>query len=177
MDNLILISGCSGGGKSTLLAALGARGHHVVEEPGRRIVAEEQARGGHALPWKDMDAFLHRTLDLAIADHDAAHALDGPVFFDRGVVDALIALQHLTGEALDARARQYRYAETVFLTPPWPEIFVTDAARRHGLPEAEAEYDRLLNSFPALGYRMILLPKAPVEARVDFLLSAISPPT
>jgi predicted ATPase len=176
MNNFILISGCSGGGKSTLLAALGARGHHVLTEPGRRVVAAEKARGGTALPWVDMDAFLRRTLDLAMADHDAARALHGPVFFDRGVVDALIALQHLTGEAPGARARRYRYAGSVFLAPPWPEIFETDTARRHGLPEAEAEYNRLRTAFPALGYQTTLLPKAPVEARVDFLLSAISPP-
>jgi predicted ATPase len=159
MNNFILISGCSGGGKSTFLAALGARGHHVVTEPGRRVVEAELASGGHALPWTDMDAFLRRTLDLAMADHEAARALEGPVFFDRGVVDAL--------------AGRYRYAGTVFLAPPWPEIFMTDAARRHELTEAEAEYDRLLTACPALGYRIVLLPKAPVEARADFLLSTL----
>ncbi len=50
-DKLVVISGCSGGGKSTLLAELARRGHAVVEEPGRRIVAQELARGGPALPW------------------------------------------------------------------------------------------------------------------------------
>ena len=173
MNNFILISGCSGGGKSTLLSALGARGHHVVTEPGRRVVEAELASGGHALPWTDMDAFLRRTLDLAMADHEAARAMEGPVFFDRGVVDALVALQHLTGEAPDALAGRYRYAGTIFLAPPWPEIFVTDAARRHELTEAEAEYDRLLTACPVLGYRTVLLPKAPVEARVGFLLSTL----
>ena len=33
-----VISGCSGGGKSTLLMELARRGHAVVDEPGRRIV-------------------------------------------------------------------------------------------------------------------------------------------
>ena len=50
---LVVVSGSSGGGKSTLLAALGRRGYPVVEEPGRRIVASEIERGGDALPWKD----------------------------------------------------------------------------------------------------------------------------
>ncbi|KJS27009.1 MAG: ATPase [Hyphomonadaceae bacterium BRH_c29] len=173
MNNFILISGCSGGGKSTLLKALEARGHQVVEESGRRVVEVERARGGTALPWTDMDAFLRRTLSLAMADHDAARRLEGPVFFDRGVVDALVALQHLKGEAPDALAGRYRYAGTIFLAPPWPEIFVTDAARRHELIEAEAEYDRLLTACPVLGYRTVLLPKVPVEARADFLLSTL----
>jgi predicted ATPase len=43
VDRFVVISGCSGGGKSTLLAELARRGHAVVEEPGRRIV---QRNGG-----------------------------------------------------------------------------------------------------------------------------------
>lgn len=50
----VIISGCSGGGKSTLIDELAKRGHAVVEEPGRRIIADERARGGTALPWIDL---------------------------------------------------------------------------------------------------------------------------
>jgi predicted ATPase len=39
-DRFIVLSGCSGGGKSTLLAALQRRGFAVFEEPGRQIVKE-----------------------------------------------------------------------------------------------------------------------------------------
>ena len=53
MDRFVVISGCSSGGKSTLIAELGKRGHAVVDEPGRRIVKEELASGGSALPWLD----------------------------------------------------------------------------------------------------------------------------
>ncbi|WP_321488460.1 AAA family ATPase [uncultured Hyphomonas sp.] len=178
MDKLILISGCSGGGKSTLLKALKARGHHVVEEPGRRVVEAEQASGGKALPWTDIEAFLHRTLDLAIADHAAARNLPGPVFFDRGVVDAAVALAHVTGDpAAGAVAETYRYNPTVFLAPPWPDIFTGDEARRHGINEAVAEYARLEAAFPALGYETNILPKAPVEGRVHHVVSALDAAT
>lgn len=174
MDNFILISGCSGGGKSTLLRALADMGHATVEEPGRRVVEAEHACGGTALPWTDMKTFLRRTLDLAIADHEAAGAQDGLVFFDRGVVDALVALEHLSGEVPDRLADRYRYAGTVYLAPPWPEIFTTDMARRHGMDEAKAEYDRLWCAFPAFGYRAALLPKTSVADRAAYLLSALS---
>jgi hypothetical protein len=40
-QSFVLISGCSGGGKSMLLIELGRRGYATVEEPGRRIVKEE----------------------------------------------------------------------------------------------------------------------------------------
>ena len=41
MDRFVVITGCSGGGKSTLLDELGRRGHATIEEPGRRIVRED----------------------------------------------------------------------------------------------------------------------------------------
>ena len=50
MNRFVVISGCSSGGKSTLIAELSRRGYAVVEEPGRRIVKEEMARNGLALP-------------------------------------------------------------------------------------------------------------------------------
>jgi hypothetical protein len=40
VDRFVVISGCSSGGKSTLIAELGKRGYAVVDEPGRRIVKE-----------------------------------------------------------------------------------------------------------------------------------------
>jgi hypothetical protein len=50
INRFVAISGCSSGGKSTLLAELGRRGHATVEEPGRRIVKQELAGEGSALP-------------------------------------------------------------------------------------------------------------------------------
>lgn len=62
MERLVVISGCSGGGKSTLLAELARRGHATVEEPGRRIVKQERQAGGPALPWNDPVAFARRAM-------------------------------------------------------------------------------------------------------------------
>lgn len=174
MNRFVVISGCSGGGKSTLLAELGRRGHAVVEEPGRRIIQEETSRGGSAFPWVDMAAFLRRAIAVSLADRDAASATDGWVFFDRGLVDAASGLQALTGEiALASLMQKHRYHRRVFLTPPWPEIYSTDAERRHGLDAAVAEYSRLLEIYPSLGYEVVILPKTGVAERADFILRAL----
>jgi predicted ATPase len=68
MDRFIILSGCSGGGKSTLLAELARRGFATVEEPGRRIVIEETRNGGTALPWIDIEAFARRAIAMALED-------------------------------------------------------------------------------------------------------------
>ena len=174
-DRFVMISGCSSGGKSTLLAELGRRGHATVEEPGRRIVRQELAGGGSALPWANKDAFARRAIALAIADYRAADDRPpGWVFFDRGLVDAAAALQHLTGEpTLDALRHAHRYHRRVFLAPPWPEIYVTDPERRHGFDQAIAEYLRLLVVYPSLGYEVIVLPKVGVADRADFILHTL----
>ncbi|WP_459853786.1 AAA family ATPase [Dongia sp. agr-C8] len=49
MQRLVAISGCSGA-KSSLREELARRGPATAEEPGRRIVREETAHGGTALP-------------------------------------------------------------------------------------------------------------------------------
>jgi len=175
-ERFVVISGCSGGGKSTLLAELARRGHSVVEEPGRRIVVEELAGDGAALPWVDLEAFGRRAIAMALADREAVRNLDGWVFFDRGLVDAAAGLQRRTGETALARlCRTERYHRRVFLAPPWPEIYVTDSERRHSLDEAIAEWTDLCAVYPALGYDVFELPRASVAARADFVLDLLGP--
>ncbi|MDI2052918.1 MULTISPECIES: AAA family ATPase [Bradyrhizobium] len=173
-NRFVLISGCSGGGKSTLLTELRARGYPVVEEPGRRIIADELASGGKALPWVDATAFLRRAVDVALKDVEMAKAHSGWVFFDRGVVDAASALEALTGEpVLHPICAAHRYHRRVFMTPPWPEIYVTDSERRHGFEMAVAEYQRLMEALPTLGYDVIGLPKTSPAERADFVLATL----
>lgn len=174
MNRCVIISGCSGGGKSTLLAELGRRGYRVVEEPGRRIVKEELHSGGTVLPWVDLNAFLRRAIATALADRTSIGTENEWIFFDRGLIDAAVALQHLTGEPILTRLSQtHRYHRCVFLAPPWPEIYVQDSERRHDLNMATAEYMRLLDAYPSLGYEVSILPKASVAERADFVLNSL----
>ncbi len=173
-SRFVVISGCSSGGKSALLSELGQRGFPTVSEPGRRIVKEELLGEGNALPWRDEIAFARRALALALVDLAEASCHAGWVFFDRGLIDAAFALQHLTGEpALATVLREHRFHHLVFLAPPWPEIYVTDPERRHGFDTAVAEYQRLLDGYPSLGYKVTILPRVSVSERIDFVLGKL----
>jgi predicted ATPase len=171
VERFVVISGCSGGGKSTLLIELARRGHAVVDEPGRRIVKEGLGGDGSALPWVDGAAFARRAIEMALADRAAASRLDGWVFFDRGLIDAATALQYLTGEpALTTLGEEHRYHRRVFIAPPWPEIYVNDPERRHGFDDAVLEHDRLVGVYPSLGYEVVMLPKTGASERADFVM-------
>jgi predicted ATPase len=175
MENFVTISGCSSGGKSTLLAELRRRGFATVDEPGRRIVIEELKRGGTALPWVDAVAFLRRAIDLSLADRADVDPSARWVFFDRGLIDAGAALEHLTGEPLIATlGGVYRYNKRVFLAPPWPEIYTLDQERRHDFDYAVAEYDRLIAVYPALGYDIHVLPKVSVAERANWIRASLA---
>jgi predicted ATPase len=157
----IVISGCSSGGKSTLLAALAARGHAVVEEPGRRVL-----RSGGPRPDVDLAGFLEACVALAVEDFASA---EGVTFFDRGLFDALSGLDALGvpgGEARAVLRAEMRYAPVVLMTPPWPEIYAQDAERTHGFADAVKEYDRLMRDYARAGYRTQVLRRASVTERV-----------
>ena len=173
IERFVVISGCSGGGKSTLLEELRRRGFATIEEPGRRIVREELLGDGTALPWIDGTAFAHRAIAVAQADIAAASSHEGWVFFDRGLIDAAVALAHLGGEPAQATVGAHRFCRQVFLTPPWREIYVSDDERPHGFAEATEEYERLCTAYPALGYQTIELPKIAVAQRADFILRTL----
>jgi len=171
MDRFIVISGCSGGGKSTILAELMRRGYAVVEEPGRRIIAEEANGAGTALPWTNLAAFAQRAIEMALKDRESAKRMEGWVFFDRGLIDAAAALEYATGQpAVDRLCRGNRYGRLVFMVPPWPEIYAADNARRHDLTVAVAEYERLLETYSRLDYQIEVLPKTGVSQRADLIV-------
>jgi len=174
MPHFHVISGCSGGGKSSLLAELGQRGHSIVPEPGRRIVAKEQAGDGAALPWSNPAAFARRAIALSLRDLEENRSAESVVFFDRGLIDAACALLHTSPgkneeDRVLALCAQHRYQPVVFMTPPWPEIYVNDAQRKHDLYAAVAEYERLWAFYPKLGYRLIELPRNGIAFRADFV--------
>lgn len=148
-----------------------------MPEAGRAVIREQVATGGTALPWADRDAFAAAMLDRDLASHTAAHSLPGPIFFDRGLPDiaGYRALSRLRPcPAVDAACRAHRYHRQAFIAPPWPEIYATDAERRQTPAEAERTYQAMAAIYPAFGYELIELPRAPVADRVAFIRAALS---
>ena len=151
------------------------QGFETVPEPGRRIVAEEMRGAGKALPWVDLGAFARSAIELALRDRERVKRAKGWVFFDRGLVDGAVALEHAGGvTARDTLSGQDPFHRQMFRTPPGPEIYRMDDERQHSMEEGIDEYHRLLDAFDQLGYETIVLPKVDVAARADFILERLS---
>ncbi len=168
-----MLTGASGGGKSTLLAELAAHGFTVAEEPGRRIVAEQLVVGGRATPWQDRAAFRDLLFARSLTAFEQMADRPGPVFFDRGIIEAIAySRQHglAMPEAWLAPARACRYARPVFVTPPWRAIFRNDAERRKIWTEVLDDYRATVEAYEAAGYRLVEVPRAAVAERAAFVM-------
>ena len=176
-SRLIVITGCSGGGKSTLLAELAASGEQVFEEPGRQIVKEQALIGGPDQPWSNSAGFAELCLSRSM--HNIALALRSGrrAFFDRGIVDAYGSFEHLGMQAPAHFVRAVeaiRYHVDVFVVPPWPEIFATDAERRHDFDAALAAHSDLIATYRRLGYNLVEVPRMDGRARATFVLAHLA---
>lgn len=175
-DYYVVISGCSGGGKSSLLRELSERGYRVFAEPGRQIVKEQNFIGGDGIPSKNAYKFVELCVSRAMHNMILAAATTAHVFFDRSIIDNVSGLQQFPGGApadMLKAMETFRYARKVFMMPPWPELFRNDAERTHSYEVAVAEYATLLPAYERLGHEIIVLPKISVKERVDFILSEL----
>lgn len=175
-NNFYVITGCSGGGKSSIIEALKARGFACVEEAGRQIVNEELERGGNGTPWQDAPKFR----DLLFARYKVLYEQvieqTVPVFFDRGIPEVISASRLLNTAISDEHwraAKQYRYAHKVFVAPPWPELFRKDEERKHTFEDAMAEYPLILDAYRERGYELVEIPKLSVTERIDLILRIV----
>jgi predicted ATPase len=57
------------------------------------------------------------------------------------------------------------------------DLRVTDGERPHDFNAALAEYSRLLDAYPPLGYDVMVLPKADVLERANIVLTTLAQET
>jgi predicted ATPase len=172
----IVLSGCSGGGKSALLDELARRGYAVLPEAGRQIIREQSESGGDATPSRDLRKFVTASVARALQQREAAAVLPGPVFCDRAIIDQMAHLEHIHApipNTLRHLVAAHPYNRRVFMVPPWPEIFRNDAERTHSFADAQAVYPTLLKTYARLGYECVILPKTSVAERTEFVLRQI----
>lgn len=172
---IYVITGGPGFGKTQLIDELRKSGYLCSAEFARDLIEAQLASGGEILPWKNPKLFQQEVLRQRIVFFESVP--DSTIAFaDRGIPDQLAFARHKrfgSPEVLVRNAQKYRYAPLVFVTPPWPEIFVNDTIRTETFEEAVRIHQSVIDTYSGLNYKIIELPLLAVSQRVDFLLQIL----
>lgn len=62
---------------------------------------------------------------------------------------------------------------TVFILPPWEEIYAQDKERKQDMEVARATYETMKTTYKRYGYTLIEVPKGTVDERVTFVMNQL----
>jgi predicted ATPase len=172
-QNLYVVTGGPGSGKTTVLLELEKCGYLVAPEVARQIIQEQVREKGTALPWIDPQKFAGLMLQRSIESFVEHTPCGSIIFSDRGIPDTLAYARHIGMQdqtAIKDACNGYRYAARVFLAPWWPEIYETDSERKQDFAEAERTAALMTEIYRECGYEVVELPKATPRHRAEFIL-------
>jgi len=172
----IVITGGPGMGKTSIIESLEWSGYACVPESGRDIIQRQLKSKGDKLPWADRMGFAQEMFKRAVADYKQTVDQQTYTFFDRGIVDSIgyLSLCNLPiSDEIRLAAAHYRYYDKVFITPPWPEIYVNDRERKQSFEEAEITYKTMKKVYTDFGYSLIEVPMLPIQDRAMFILQCL----
>ncbi|MEX1024371.1 MAG: ATP-binding protein [Planctomycetota bacterium] len=176
----IAVTGGPGSGKTTLVAALAARGFRTVPEAAieviRELVAEHGNEGQREWRRKHGARFQARILARQTAAEEALGAEAGPVFLDRGRHDGLAYCRYrkdVPPDELLPALEGWRY-DAVFLLAT-----LTEFADRRATGRTSTRADSiglggtLAAVYAEFGMRPFVVPEASVEERVAIVLARL----
>ncbi|MBL6657144.1 MAG: ATP-binding protein [Flavobacteriales bacterium] len=165
----VVITGCPGSGKTSLIDELKQKGYPCYEEVSRQLIKRMEI----STSFKDFnfedEVFNHRKKDFL----DASKELQ---FYDRSMIDNLAYLtkNKLTiSENMHKDCKQHKYFTKIFILPPWHDIYETDNERVEDYKEAVDIHSYLIEAYTKYDYSLIEVPKTTLEERIDFILNRI----
>lgn len=167
-NNRYIITGGPGSGKSTLIEYLENISYKCYKETSREIIKEQNNINGNLTPWKDLAGFgeacyLRMKCDLEEVNKEIT-------FFDRGLPDIIAYLQFGKLEVPKKYFFEHKnYNNTVFICPPWSEIYINDAERPESFSHSEKMYEEIKIVYLSLNCTLVELPKLSVEKRVEYI--------
>jgi predicted ATPase len=174
-NNLFVVTGSPGSGKSTILNILKQLDFKIVAEPAREIISEQQAIQGKGLYDNDKALFVELMLSRSIYQYEQMLEIGAPVIFDRGIPDNIgyASLFGVDTEVAKNTANTFRYNQKVFFTPSWKEIYREDQDRKISFEEADAFGEIIRGNYTSLGYEILEIPRGTPNSRARFVLNNI----
>lgn len=174
MNLRYVFTGGPGAGKTTVLDLLKKDGFTGIPEVAREIIKNRLSGGLNPRP--DAAQFANEILAKDIEQYDKFVPENKPVFFDRGIGDALYML-HQCGEIRIDEARRHLnkrpYNKMVFIFPTWREIYTNDAERDQTYEDSIEVYNDLWQWYLNLDFSVIQVPLSEPEQRMKFIINSI----
>lgn len=146
-----------------------------MPEVARKIIQDRVQQG--LLPRPSPKEFAQSILAADIAQYDDHRGEAGPIFFDRGLVDAL-GMVYGSG---DIQIEECKHVLTerplersVFFFPAWEAIYEQDNERDQSYQDCLAISERIKDWYRLLGFELIEVPTTSVSDRVAFVLTAVN---
>jgi len=176
MQQKIVIIGGPGTGKSSVLNELIFRGHFCMPEISREVTLMAQKKGIDQLFLTEPLLFSNLLLEGREKQYIDAHENENEmVFFDRGIPDVHAYLNFLETdypEHFISKSKQYLY-HTVFMLPPWKEIYTSDNERYESYEQAVEIHYHLKKTYQEIGYHIITVPFGTIKDRTNYILDSL----
>ncbi|WP_435625463.1 AAA family ATPase [Flagellimonas sp.] len=180
----VVITGGPGTGKTSVIKGLEQMGfpcfHEIIREMTSKAKKEGDTASFTSNPLVFVDDALQFNKDLLYgrAKHykDSLSLKQPIIFFDRGIPDVLAYMDFFDqpyNEEFTGVSQSNPY-DTIFLLPPWREIYISDNERLESYEEAEKIDAALHDTYTRFGYTPIDVPKKPVPERIDFILNKLN---
>lgn len=176
----VVVTGGPFSGKTTLVEALGARGHRTAPEAAITVIAElTEAMGLEAqAAWRHehRDAFQVRIIEKQVELEEAAAGGTGPLFLDRGRLDGVAYCRVFdtpVPAALEAACRELPYDRVVLLDTLTDFDGRKDTGRTSDRERSLKIRDELARTYAERGLEPLVVPEASIDERVALVLAAL----
>ena len=177
MKQKIVITGGPGSGKTTVIDELMKLNYNCIPEISRQITLNAQKEGTEQLFLKEPLLFSEILLRerekqyLQVSDTNP-----NLVFFDRAIPDIIAYMEFKQTEypeRYDKSCTEHRYS-TIFLMPPWEEIYLSDNERYESYEESMTIYEFIKKTYIKYKYQFIEVPFGSVQMRTQFILNSLA---
>jgi predicted ATPase len=171
---LVLFIGAPSTGKTSVLKHLSKKGYQCFEEISREIVKEARKEGITHLFKEQPLLFSEKLLEKRKTQFQLAKRSKANfVFIDRGLPDITAYLDMVNtpySKEFKVANTTYKY-DKVFWFPLWNDIYIEDHERYEDFQLAKIIQKHLIDTYSAIDYELIEVPKLNIEDRVSFILS------
>lgn len=176
MQQKIVITGGPGTGKSSLINELIHQNYFCMSEISRKVTSDAKKNGIDQLFLTKPLLFSELLLEGREQQFvDAEKENTSIAFFDRGIPDIHAYMNYIGVDYPDLykqRSIKYKYT-SVFMTPPWQEIYHSDDERYESFEQSLAIHNHLEKTYLELGYSIVTIPIGSVKERVQFILNSL----